>query len=425
MRYVDSGNGKMPLISLLAILSISLTVNLPGLAISPIEGKLHEVFSHVSDLQIQLLEVLPNVVVIPFILLAGKIATYKRQIGVLVIGLAIYAGAGIAYLFADSINELIVLGCILGVGCGLVIPLAASLISEYFEGESRVSVLGKKSGLSNFMVIIGTVFVGWMADFDWHYSFFIYLAPLIPLALAPFMSNRYIARNRQISEDTASTLNQSGKDAAVSAGSKSILTPKRILILMAGLVGLYIALTYGTMVVSYYIPFTMQHFRFDSGQVGVASAMYYLAATGAGFLLPYIIKTTGKATIQVGILLQALGLYATGMFHTELSYCISIFVVGFGYGVIQPIIYDKTTRLAPSSDASTRYFSYLLSGNYVGIAITPFIIDAMSKLFHAGNDTEFSYFFNGTFLVAILIWAIISRRSFVMNAKAKTPIAAN
>jgi len=68
MKYIDSGCGKMPFISLVAILSISLTVNLPGLAISPIMGKLNEVFKHVSELEIQLLTVLPNLVTIPFIL---------------------------------------------------------------------------------------------------------------------------------------------------------------------------------------------------------------------------------------------------------------------------------------------------------------------------------------------------------------------
>ena len=53
MKYVNSGCGKIPFISLVAILSISLTVNLPGLAISPIMGKLDEVFHHVTELEIQ------------------------------------------------------------------------------------------------------------------------------------------------------------------------------------------------------------------------------------------------------------------------------------------------------------------------------------------------------------------------------------
>ena len=66
MKYVETGYGKIPYLSLLAILSISLVVNLPGLAISPIMGKLNQVFKDVTELEIQLLTVLPNLVTIPF-----------------------------------------------------------------------------------------------------------------------------------------------------------------------------------------------------------------------------------------------------------------------------------------------------------------------------------------------------------------------
>jgi len=44
MKYIETGYGKIPYISLIAILSISLVVNLPGLAISPIMGKLDQNF---------------------------------------------------------------------------------------------------------------------------------------------------------------------------------------------------------------------------------------------------------------------------------------------------------------------------------------------------------------------------------------------
>ena len=71
MKYIDSGAGKIPLITLIAILAISLTVNLPGLAISPIMGKLQTIFPHASEFEIQLLTVLPNLVILPFMLISG------------------------------------------------------------------------------------------------------------------------------------------------------------------------------------------------------------------------------------------------------------------------------------------------------------------------------------------------------------------
>lgn len=418
MRYVNSGEGKIPLISLIAILSISLTVNLPGLAVSPIEGKLHEVFKSVSDLQIQLLEVLPNVVVIPVILLTGKIATPKNQIGLLALGLIVFALSGLGCVFAGSINLLITLSCILGLGCGIVIPLAASLISQYFVGAQRANALGKKSGLSNFAVILGTLFVGWIAEINWHLAFIIYLVPLVPLALIPFMSTSFLGKHRVVSQSNQSDAKPTQGNIKVHLPSfqkGTVNYPRTIGILMLGLTLLYIAMTYGSIVVSYYVPFTMQDFGLDSSSAGVATAMYYLSAFMAGFSLPAIKRILGASTLQTAMLLIALGLFGVAMFHTPLSYSVSIFVVGFGYGIIQPVIYDKTTQLAPTRQESTRYFSYLLSGNYIGISIVPFIVDGMRSLFHATQNVEFPYWLNGIFVLSVAAYAFIKRKGFVFN----------
>lgn len=412
---------------MLAILSISLVVNLPGLAISPIEGKLHEVFPHVTELQIQLLEVLPNFVVIPFILLAGKICTQKNQMFILGLGLAVYAFTGVLYFFADTMVELILLGCLLGVGCGLVIPLAASLISQYFSGTERAKTLGLKSGVSNVTVIFATLFVGWMAEISWHLSFIVYMLPLIPLCLMPFMSPNFI--NKYQKTNAAEAAKAAAADAVPSSPAPAAAKPgksgnwlerfvsNRPLMLLSGIIALYIVVTYASIIVSYFLPFTMQHYRLDSGQVGVATAMFYVAASAAGFSLSYIKKAFGDKTIQAAILMVVAGLYATALFHHDIAYIIFTFIVGYGYGIIQPILYDKTTEIAPDKASATRYFSYLLTGNYVGIAIVPFVVDGMARLFNATADVNFSYILNGTVMVILLAVAFINRRSFVFVVK--------
>lgn len=411
MKYVDSGNGKIPLLTLIAILSISLIVNLPGLAISPIEGKLHQVFPHVTDLEIQLLQVLPNFVVIPFILLTGKICNQRNQIVVLGIGLIIFVVTGILYLFASTMVHLIVLGCLLGVGCGLVIPLAASLISQNFSGEQRARTLGWKSGLSNASVIVATLFVGWMAQISWHLSFVVYLIPIVPLLLLPFMRDSYISRHR-IGATPSSTLNDSSAD-------RPKFPLKRALWILAGIMALYIAITYGTIVVSYYVPFTMQHYHLDPSKVGVATSMYYLSAAVAGFSLSALKRFFGSMTMQAALLLIVLGLLGVGLVHHNVSYIVAIFVVGFGYGILQPMIYEKTTYIAPNQQASTRYFAYLLTGNYVGIACVPFIVDGMSRLFHASGNTNFSYILNAVLIAIVLVVALWKKRSFVFAADSR------
>lgn len=431
MKYIDAGNGKMPLISLIAILSISLTVNLPGLAISPIMGKLDQVFHHVTELEIQLLTVLPNLVTIPFILCSGKICKKDNQMLILGVGLSIYTLTGILYFFADTMIELILLSCLLGVGCGLVIPLAASLVSQYFSGKARTKQLGMKSSISNFTVIFATLFVGWIASIGWHLAFIVYMVPIIPLCLIPFMTDSYIAKHKIISDNPAEDTGDETAEGASSQAKPSIpvhkvpkkpTTPwiafpgKTAIKMLFCLMGLYFIMTYGTEVVSYYLPFTMEHYRLTTADVGVATAMFFAAATLSGFLLTKIIGIFQKKTIQSAIFLCVIGLFLMGFLHEYWSYIAGVFIMGFGYGVVQPVIYDKTSYVAPTAAQSTEYFAYLLTCNYIGISIVPFIIEGAGRLFGASHDPNFSFLFNGGVVALVLLIAIWKHRSFVFEA---------
>ena len=414
MKYVDSGNGKMPLISLIAILSISLTVNLPGLAISPILGKLHDIFHHVSELETQLLTVLPNLVTIPFILCSGKICNQQNQMFILGIGLGIYTLTGVLYFFASTMIELILLSCLLGVGCGLVIPLAASLVSQYFIGKARTRQLGMKSSLSNFTVIFATLFVGWMASIQWHLAFIVYMIPIIPLCLIPFMTSKYISKN---SVPNATQAPASPAAPSKPASSFVAFPGKTAIRMLFCLMGLYFIMTYGTEVVSYYLPFSMDYYHLSTGDVGVATAMFFVGATLSGYALTYIIDFFQRKTMQFSIMLCAVGLFLVVIFQGMYwAYIVGVFVMGLGYGVIQPVIYDKTSYVAPTAKDSTSYFSYLLTCNYIGISVVPFIVGGAKRLFGATDDVNFSFLFNGIIVALVLILAIIKRKSFVFEA---------
>ena len=66
---IQTGRGTIPLITLIAIWSISALTSLPGLAVSPILGDLTKIFPKATDLDIQMLTSLPSLLIIPFILL--------------------------------------------------------------------------------------------------------------------------------------------------------------------------------------------------------------------------------------------------------------------------------------------------------------------------------------------------------------------
>lgn len=413
MKYVSNGRGSIPLITMIALLSISLTVNLPGLAVSPLMGKLEDLFPHSSQLEIQLLTLLPNLVIIPMILISGKITNLKNQSVILGIGLVIFLISGILYCLADSMPMLIGLGALLGIGCGLIVPIAASILSEWFYGNERVKVLGFKSGTSNGIVILATIFVGWAADYSWHAAFTVYLVPIIPLLLLPFMTNGYITKHlrpetpKDIMEDAIDNAKNKKEEE-----SEPVVTFKHPFFTLSGLILLYIGLTATSMVFTYYLPFTMKHYGLASSEVGVATAMFYVTAMLGGFSLAPYLKLTNKTALYVCIVTMTLGLLILGLFHTIATYIIGVLLIGLGYGFFQPIIYNKTTQIALTKQDATKFFSYTLAGNYIAISCLPLIVEFFQWVFH-NHTADFPYFLNAGILAVIFIIGLFMRRSYV------------
>lgn len=416
MMRIPTGKGTITLPALLAIWSISLVVNLPGLAVSPMLGNLDKIFPSASDLEIQLLTVLPNLLIIPFVLFSGKLSESRDKVRIVVAGLAIYLGAGIMYFFADSMTSLIVVSCILGCGCGLVIPLAAGLIADTFVGKYRMQQLGIKSGISNVALVLATFLVGWLNHGNWHQPFIVYLIPAIPLVLMIFIRN-----NNPAASVKMNSAPPGASSAAVSAAT-GVPAPKSgtrivsgfILGRIAGLTGLYAFTTYAVTIISYYLPFLIQDDHLSSDITGTITALFYLAVFLPGFVLPYIIKLFGQRTSLLATISIAAGLILMAVTRSHLMLYAGAMLMGFGYGIFQPVIYDKATYTVVNGNKSTMALAIVLSVNYIAITITPFIVDFFRHLFGTTSN-HFPFILNFIFTLIFAVLVVVKRKSFTFR----------
>lgn len=403
---INTGKGSISLMTLISIWSISLTVNLPGLAITPMLGNLSHIFPHTSQLEIQLITVLPNLLIIPFVLLSGKLSLSKSKIKIVVIALAIYLASGILYFFATSMVELIAVSCLLGVGCGLLIPLAAGLLADVFVGKYRMRQLGIKSGISNMALVIATFVVGWLSHGNWRLPFLVYLIPAIPLILSIYLRGIPHADLYQttVAPDKVAT----GKTA--SKGSDFIISRTW------SLIAVYFFVCYASVIVSYYLPFLMQSNGMTSWEVGTATAIFFLAVFLPGFILPGILKVLRQSTLIVCSVVMMGGIMLMAVGHDFAIMCMGAVLVGFGYGVFQPLIYDKATQIVTVPAKATLALSFVLAANYVSISATPFIVDGMRQIFdpHTLSNT-FPFILNSALLGIFTIIVFIFRKSFVFR----------
>lgn len=277
---IQTGRGTIPLITLIGIWSISALNALPGLAVSPILGKLSVIFPHSTELDVQMLSSLPSLLIIPFIILAGKLTERVNFIRLLQVGLAIFALSGILYLLASEMWQLIAISAMLGVGSGMIIPLSTGLISKYFTGPYRVKQFGFSSAITNFTLVIATAVTGYLAEVNWHLPFVVYLLPLVSLVLSVYLKRSMISE-----EGAASITNTEEKEADAPVDPEVAKYKRGINVKYLLQVMLFYGLaTYLVLIVTFNLPFLMEEYHFSSGNSGIMISLFFLAIRAPGFL---------------------------------------------------------------------------------------------------------------------------------------------
>ena len=401
---INTGQGTIPLITLIGIWSVSALTSLPGLAVSPILGELSTIFPHATELDIQMLTSLPSLLIIPFVLLAGKLAEKRDFIRLLRVGLWLFAASGVLYLFSSRMWQLMAVSALLGIGAGLIIPLSTGLISRYFTGEYRVRQFGYSSAITNMTLVVATAVTGYLAEVHWRLPFAVYLLPLISLVLSAYLK-----------KDAASvTIKQAAaiippiQSTPVISGKYGIHIRHLVqLMLFYGLV------TYVVLVVTFNLPFLMEAHHFSSGNSGLMISLFFLAIMAPGFMLDSLVKLLGNKTKLYSLLAIAIGLLLIWISPTEWLIVPGCILVGLGYGIIQPLIYDKTVDTA-IPQKTTLALAFVMVMNYLAILLSPFITDFFQWIFHTGSQ-EFPFIFNLCVTILIMYWAYAKKEEFLFS----------
>ncbi|WP_455498611.1 MFS transporter [Coprobacter sp.] len=400
---IKTGEGTIPLVTLIGIWSISALNALPGLAVSPILGQLSQIFPHATELDIQMLTSLPSLLIIPFILLSGTLTERVNNIRLLQIGLGIFAVSGVLYLLSDKMWQLIVVSALLGAGSGLIVPLSTGFITRFFKGSYRVKQFGLSSAITNITLVIATVVTGYLAEVNWHLPFVVYLLPIISIFLSSYLKN---------APDTGGNTNNvqpSSVTIADKTGTEDFINKGRLVQVMS----FYGICTYLVIIISFNLPFLMEEYHFSSGNSGIMISLFFLAIMAPGLFLNQIIGLWKTRTELYSLLCIAAGLGFILLSRSEWWIGLGCLFAGFGYGVIQPVVYDKTTRTA-SPRKVTLALAFVMAMNYLAILLCPFIINLASDIFHV-HTQQFAFTFNLVVTILAAGWAYWKRDSFLFN----------
>ncbi len=167
----------------ISVFSIAFVLGLNIAGVSPILGLLDKVFKEEGANAVQTLQTMPYFLLMVASIFVGWLVTKISKRKLVLGGLIIIAFVGTSPLIVDNFSFMMISRVIIGFGFGIVSPLNAAIISEFFEGKDRAALMGiHVTGMG-----IGSIFIniigGMLGKFGYQRFFLVHLIALVAFVI--------------------------------------------------------------------------------------------------------------------------------------------------------------------------------------------------------------------------------------------------
>lgn len=384
------GSTKLTKFGGFSILMIAYVWVFVASAVSPALGSMAQDFPGVSTLKLQLVSVSPFVTSIIFSVAAGILAKRYDKKSIVLGGLVIYGVTGMLPYWATTIDQIILLRLLTGIGVGLILPLPNSIIAEHYDGEPRKKMLGWATAIANVANVINSVLIGFLLMLGWRYCFLAFAIVLV-IAVINLFGLPKSPPQKQAAENT-----QAG------AGCSNSRIPKIVYLLAFYMMMNWAILQLNILNMAVLI---LSENLGAPWMIGLAIAIPGLGCIFSGALFPQVFKRLKNYLAFVGLLLFTLGsvtLYYTHSFSTLLA---ANFLEGIGSGLLVPYLFYVTSTKVDARQYDLS-FGIVSGAMHLGILFSPFLQAGIAML---GNTESLSYLY----LVTTIALAIATVISFV------------
>lgn len=356
-----------------AVLTMSF-VQMATNAVSVILADIAAEFPNTSVAGIQYLMTFPNLLIVVVSLLAAGLSGFIKKRALTILGLLLVNIAGIgSFVLHNTLYLLYVWAGLLGIGVGLVVPMANSLITDYFQGEERNRLLGYQTGSANAGSMLMTYVGGILATGAWYFDYLVYLFAVPGLLL----TLKYVP--------TQNAGNQVGSKC-----NKKYVIPGKKEMGICILAAIYMVLFFlGPTNLALYIE---EQGIGNTMIAGNASALLLSGGVIMGFFYGRLAEKIGKQTITVGFCLLAAGylmIYSTGTLFYVYSGC-------FLLGMSNPLVMPQCMGSVANEDKrrSTVMMSVVFAAANLGTFFAPGLTSA-ARIIMESKTVESRFLFAG------------------------------
>lgn len=376
-----------------ALLSISILLTSAN-AVAGTIPIMAERFPSIPLSQIESLTTIPSLSVLIFVVLSNPIAKRLGNKATVLIGVFIVLIAGLIPTVANSFWLILASRFLLGAGIGLFNAMAYSLISYYYEGTQRQTMMGYEGSVNSLGNILMFVFSSILIGFGWRQVYLYYL-----IAIPVFILFWWGAPN-----DRQEKQPQADQEAATPSVGLGELLKGRLMI--------YALLVLFSMMIAQTVIVKISGLILTGGYGKIADGSIALAFLGVanmigGTLYGQIFKLIHQLILPVGLLIAAVALFALARSQSlALTYTLTV-VAGLSTSLVGPYLFASSAEIAGKGN-ETLASSILIVGINIGVFLTPY---ALSGLIHLiGSDQP------APILIAVsVVLAVIGALTFFMK----------
>ncbi|MEQ8966542.1 MAG: MFS transporter [Azospirillaceae bacterium] len=395
-------------VKVVLLLASSLTV-MSGATISPSLPALREHFIDVErvDLMVRLVLTLPALFIALCSMAAGAVIDRFGRRRMILAATALYAVAGSAGLYIESIGALMASRALLGVAVAGVMTTASTLAGDYFAGPERERFLGFQA---SFMAFGGVVFLiagGALADWHWRGPFGVYGLALLLLPAMAILLSEPARAGRASPGDHAS---DDATQGAAWQDTDDRAVPTGLMALLYGLAVLH-------MILFYALPVQLPFFLGELELGGPAASGAALAsATLVAATVSLFFRVLRRFMNHRAIFALSFGALGAGLVILSLAdaypmVLLAMVVSGFGLGALMPNYMVILMARAPER-VRGRAVGGLTTAIFLGQFVSPLITQPLAgALGLAGGFAA-----TGALSVAIgavFVWLSLRGRSLV------------
>ncbi len=372
--------------------------------LSPAMSDIAAQFPEVPVSTVQLLMTLPGIFVVILSLISAWLTSiFPKKYLIAVGSLCIIATGFLGLTFHGSLQILFAWSVLMGMGMGLISALTLSLISDYFAGQEKATMMGLQTGFANIGGMIMTAAGGVLTAIAWHFDYLVYLIALPGLILllffVPGKSPEPISAEREVGEK---------------GGYGALLGQKRIWLYIFISVVLLFLFNAGPTNLSMYVT----EFGIGNAVVsGWAATTFLLGGTLMGIGFGFFAKRLGVFTIPLGFVFMALGFLVLLSRACVPCLYVGCFLAGMSISLISPQCVLLASSLCKTSQELAMAAAIIMAAANVGTFLTPQLTN-LACLISGTESTRYRFILA---MILAVVMAVFTALAMLKEKKSDHP----